>query len=57
MLPRDALKILNGRRKWREKTGNDAGNGIFMKKPDFHHVHGFHASNRDGEVLYRWDAA
>ena len=30
MLPSCALEILNGRRKWRKKTGNDANNGIFM---------------------------
>ena len=35
MLPRGALKMFNGRQKWREKTGNDAGNGIFMIKARF----------------------
>ena len=30
MLPSCALEILNGRRKWRKKTGNGANNGIFM---------------------------
>ena len=30
MLPRGSLEMLNGRRKWRKKTGNDAGNRIFM---------------------------
>ena len=32
MLPSCALKMLNGRRKWRKKTGNDANKGIFMIK-------------------------
>ena len=32
VLPRGALEMLNGRRKWREKTENDAGNKIFMIK-------------------------
>ena len=33
-----AQKMLNGRRKWRKKTGNDAENGIFIIKSDFHHM-------------------
>ena len=35
MLPRGALKMFNGRQKWREKTGNDAGNGILIIKARF----------------------
>ena len=30
--------MLNGRRKWREKTGNDAENGIFIIKSDFYAI-------------------
>ena len=33
-----AQKMLNGRQKWRKKTGNDAKNGIFIIKSDFYAI-------------------
>ena len=35
MIPRGAREMLNGRRKWRKKIGNDAGNGVFLVKVRF----------------------
>ena len=53
MLPRGALKMFKGRQKWRETTGNDAGNGIFMIKARFlAHVQGLSRQMQHKESTY-----
>ena len=52
MLPSCALEMLNGHRKWREKAGNDAENGIFIIKASFITCY----INKEGKVFLSWGA-
>ena len=52
MLPSCALEMLNGHRKWREKAGNDAENGIFIIKAIFSGFFMFFKNLRFYSILY-----
>ena len=54
MLPRGALEMHNGRRKWPEMTPEMEFSHL---KQDFHHVLGLKAIKKGGKVFRSWNVA